>query len=138
MTFTYILIVPLVWEVASQNNSVLIFCHSKDSCEKVSKLVAGLLEIPVSDDVLGERHSILSELSRTPGGLDPIFEMTIGRGVAYHHSGLTVEERELIEDAFKAGYIHTLACTSTLASGVNLPARRVIFRSPVSFFHVLL
>jgi DNA polymerase theta len=75
---------------------------------------------------------VVAELRQCVAGLDPLLEQSIPKGVAFHHAGLTVEERDIIERAFRNGLINILAATSTLAAGVNLPARRVIFRTPVS------
>lgn len=44
-----------------------------------------------------------------------------------------MDERDVVEAAFRAGSLKTLVATSTLSSGVNLPARRVIVRTPM--FH---
>lgn len=76
---------------------------------------------------------LLEQLKYCPVGLDEILRKTVSFGVAFHHAGLTMDERDIIESAFRSGALRILVATSTLSSGVNLPARRVIIRTPV--FH---
>lgn len=58
---------------------------------------------------------------------------TVTSGVAFHHAGLDVTDRGLVESSFLAGDINVICCTSTLAMGVNLPCHFVIIKNTVSY-----
>src|SRR6056297_3197930 len=49
-------------------------------------------------------------------------------GVGFHHAGLSKGDKELVEQWFREGTLGLLFSTSTLAWGVNLPARCVVIR----------
>jgi len=75
-----------------------------------------------------ERDNLIQALKLDGSGdICPVLRRTVGFGVAYHHSGLTMDERKLIEEAYLEGTLCVLACTSTLAAGVNLPAKRCTY-----------
>ncbi|XP_014108758.1 PREDICTED: DNA polymerase theta [Pseudopodoces humilis] len=136
-------IVSLCYETVSGGHSVLLFCPSKNWCEKLADIIArefyslqqtessakNLALAPVVVDREGICE-VLDQLKRSISGLDSVLQRTLPWGVAFHHAGLTFDERDIIEGAFRQGLIRVLAATSTLSSGVNLPARRVIIRTP--------
>ncbi|XP_054985461.1 DNA polymerase theta [Sorex araneus] len=138
-------IVSLCYETIRDNHSVLLFCPSKKWCEKLADTIAhefynlyhkaeGNVRSSELPPVILEHEGILEvmdQLKRLPSGLDSVLKKTVPWGVAFHHAGLTFEERDIIEGAFRQGQIRVLAATSTLSSGVNLPARRVIIRTPI-------
>ncbi|XP_065030525.1 helicase and polymerase-containing protein TEBICHI isoform X5 [Musa acuminata AAA Group] len=127
-------IIELCNEVVQDGHSVLLFCSSRKGCESTARHVARFSK-KFSDGIhedceFNDASAAIEALRRSPAGLDPILEQTLPSGVAYHHAGLTVEEREIIETCYRKGLVRVLTATSTLAAGVNLPARRVIFRQP--------
>ncbi|KAI4549331.1 hypothetical protein MG293_001661 [Ovis ammon polii] len=54
-------------------------------------------------------------------------------GVAYHHAGMELSDRKVVEGAFTVGDIPVLFTTSTLAMGVNLPAHLVVIKSTMHY-----
>ncbi|KAK1266849.1 hypothetical protein QJS04_geneDACA019368 [Acorus gramineus] len=128
-------IVELCNEVVQEGHSVLLFCSSRKACESTARHISKYLKkiaFTSREGVCeyGDVSSVLEALRRCPAGLDPVLEETLPSGVGYHHAGLTVEEREIVETCYRKGLVRVLTATSTLAAGVNLPARRVIFRQP--------
>uniref|UniRef100_A0A0R3WBF7 DNA-directed DNA polymerase n=1 Tax=Taenia asiatica TaxID=60517 RepID=A0A0R3WBF7_TAEAS len=136
--------------------AALVFCSTKQWCEQLAmsmarhihRLVRPYLKVeeewpPKEANDYGRAlrkqlnetglNECLQQLERSPAGLDPVLSRCIRLGVAFHHAGLTIEERDILELAFRKGHLRLLIATSTLSSGVNLPARRVIIRTP--FFH---
>ncbi|XP_063972884.1 helicase POLQ-like [Diachasmimorpha longicaudata] len=118
----------LVMDVVPKD-SCLIFCPTRKNCENVALLLTRVLFRSLMEHKTVEKEKLRVAL-QAEGQLCPILSKTIKYGVAYHHSGLTSEERKLVEDAYREGTLSVICCTSTLAAGVNLPARRVILRSP--------
>ncbi|XP_016806997.3 helicase POLQ-like isoform X6 [Pan troglodytes] len=123
-------LVALVTEVIP-NYSCLVFCPSKKNCENVAEMICKFLSKEYLKHKEKEKCEVIKNLKNIGNGnLCPVLKRTIPFGVAYHHSGLTSDERKLLEEAYSTGVLCLFTCTSTLAAGVNLPARRVILRAP--------
>lgn len=123
-------IIALVTEVIPMH-SCLVFCPTKKNCENVATMICKYLKKDFVKHKEAEKSVLLQELRYSGNGnMCPVLRKTIPFGIAYHHSGLTSEERKLVEEAYSSGVLCLLTCTSTLAAGINLPARRVILRSP--------
>lgn len=87
--------------------------------------------------------AIAGFLNTTSGTAEPTSKSLIGRpgfaekaGVGYHHAGMTTEERAAVESGFRSGALCILTATSTLAAGINLPAKRVILTGLRQVIHI--
>uniref|UniRef100_A0A6I8PC93 DExD/H-box helicase 60 n=1 Tax=Ornithorhynchus anatinus TaxID=9258 RepID=A0A6I8PC93_ORNAN len=49
------------------------------------------------------------------------------RGIGYHHEFMRIRERQVVEMLFRLGYIKVVTATGTLALGINMPCKSVVF-----------
>ncbi|KAI2640534.1 P-loop containing nucleoside triphosphate hydrolase protein [Hypomontagnella submonticulosa] len=123
-------VVALATETARSGYGALVFCNSH-GCEFDARLISRALRNNEHLDpaIIEKRLDLLADLRSLSTGLDTCLAETIMFGVAFHHAGLTTEERDLIANAYDSGVLKVLTATCSLAAGINLPARRVILHN---------
>lgn len=124
-------VVALANETARSGYGVLVFCSSRQGCESDARIISRVL--PQANELdpftFERRLSLLGDLRSLSTELDPNLAETIPVGVAFHHAGMTTEERDLISTAYDSGVLRVVVATCSLAAGINLPARRVILHN---------
>ncbi|MDS0476410.1 DEAD/DEAH box helicase [Natrinema sp. 1APR25-10V2] len=108
-----------------EDGQSLVFVSSRQDTVRAAKKARD--EIAERDIPMGARgdydfHTESKELE------NDTLRNSVLDGVAFHHAGLSKNDRDLVEEWFKAGHVELLFSTSTLAWGVNLPARCVVIR----------
>ncbi|XP_074678966.1 putative ATP-dependent RNA helicase DDX60 isoform X5 [Strix aluco] len=64
-------------------------------------------------------------------------QMMALRGIGYHHGSMAARERLVVEMLFRLGYIKVVTATSTLALGINMPCKSVVFAEDSVFLDAL-
>ncbi|KAL2843924.1 DEAD/DEAH box helicase [Aspergillus pseudoustus] len=59
------------------------------------------------------------------------------RGIGVHHSGMNRKYRQVCEILFRKGYLRVVIATGTLALGINMPCKSVVFSGDSVFLTAL-
>ena len=119
----------LVLDTVAEGGQCLVFVSSRRNAEAFAKRAASGLKL-ANPVLAGYAEKIRSSASTDMGR---ILAACVAQGAAFHHAGLSREERGIVEAGFREGQIKVISSTPTLAAGLNLPARRVIVRDYLRF-----
>jgi superfamily II DNA/RNA helicase/peptidoglycan hydrolase-like protein with peptidoglycan-binding domain len=107
----------------------LLFCLDRKKVEKIARHLAfqeGLMEVPDASKAAIEK--VLPELafSEPMGKSLGLFDM-LRRGIGVHHADLSSQWRMEIEGLFRDKHLSIVVATSTLAVGIHMPCKTVVF-----------
>jgi helicase len=124
-------VINIALDTVEIKKQALVFVNAKRSAEKVAEDIGKKSPLKSAElDKLSE--SVLAVLSKPTRQCERL-AASVKHGIAFHHAGLASKQKELIEDAFRAGTIKIICCTPTLAAGMDLPAFRSIIRDVKRF-----
>ena len=117
-------VLDMAIDTINKGKQALVFVNTKRSAEKVAEDISKRLKEDVLPGLSEDIRSVLGSPTRQCERL----ARCVKKGVAFHHAGLHSDQKSLIEDNFREGSIRIIACTPTLAAGLDLPAFRAIIR----------
>ncbi len=120
----------LVKMLGPEYQPMLYFAFSRKMCEQHAK---GLARRAPDFTTPEERAVIKEAVDKFDAEFIKVMtgeqETMYLKGIAYHHAGLHVGLKALVEELYEQRLIKVLYCTSTFALGINMPARSVCFEA---------
>jgi ATP-dependent RNA helicase DOB1 len=124
--------------VTSKNyDPCIVFAFSKNECEQLVEDCEGIDLNGDDEKTMVETiyHNALDDLSDDDKRLPQVASLlpTLRRGIGTHHAGLLPRLKEIVEILFQEGLLKVLVATETMSTGLNMPAKTVVFTSPRKF-----
>jgi helicase len=113
-------ILSLAQQLVAAGEQVLVFVPDRASTVSLARAFARRVGLPKVGPALAELADQEATFAR-----EALTEAFAG-AAGFHNSDLSTFERALVERNFRCGALRAVFATTTLAMGVNLPARNVI------------
>lgn len=118
------LMVPLASFLGGEREeSTLLFLKDKPTVERAAVKIGEQVGLAPAEEAVEELLALEETTAR-----DFLIRL-LRKGIGIHHADLPLEQRQVIERHFRMGAIRILASTSTLAMGINCPAKNVLIES---------
>lgn len=139
-------ILPMVRTLLARPKScsMLIFVNTRIETKTIALFIAkhlfseipGIKPVPeVSSDIKELRSELIHHLNKLSVNANSDLITCLEIGIGFHHAGMLLEERRIVERGLKNGALFCVVATTTLSAGVNIRSvQRVIIHSPYRRF----
>jgi len=110
-----------------QGESNIVYRNKTNHCEDAARDIAALVPENKDSQALEEAADYVERFLHHDFSL----ASTLRKGVAFHYGPLPGVVRRMIENLAREGEVEFVVCTSTLAEGVNLPAKNLFLQNPI-------
>ncbi|WP_164935484.1 DEAD/DEAH box helicase [Bradyrhizobium guangzhouense] len=122
-------LVHLSHRFGSEKQSI-VYADGQADAEKIALQISTLRSGEDGHQAASEVLRDLSNLAKEAVHSKYVLAATVLNGVGFHYGNIPTILRSAIEEAFSAGHLRYLVCTSTLLAGVNMPAQNIFMHTP--------
>ena len=129
------IITKIVEKAMTENSQVLSFVSTRRFTESLATYISNKLKKKINTEDKKRFEEVSKKILNVPEkkGSKPTstcikLAEACENGAAFHHAGLFNEQKEIIEEEFRAGNILMISATPSLMYGVNLPSKYVAIR----------
>lgn len=117
----------------------VVFCQSRKECGDIAQN----MDLSICYTSGEQKGKIKAFWKKSLERLKPVdrelnqlkvLKTLVERGIGVHHAGLLPIAKEIVEILFADGFLSVVFATKTLAIGINMPARSVMFLNVIEFY----
>ena len=103
----------------------IIFVFGREQCFEVARLIKSCRRFTTDEEKA--KVEALCEQALLPSGAAKELKPLLAHGIGIHHAGILPRYKQLVEQLALERLIKFVVSTETIAAGINLPARTVVF-----------
>ncbi|HEU0034388.1 MAG TPA: DUF3516 domain-containing protein [Kofleriaceae bacterium] len=103
----------------------IVFVFGREQCFEVARLIKSCRRFTTDDEKA--KIEQLCDAALLPGGCAKELKPLLAHGIGIHHAGILPRYKALVEQLALERLIRFVVSTETIAAGINLPARTVVF-----------
>ncbi|HEY5921297.1 MAG TPA: DEAD/DEAH box helicase [Kofleriaceae bacterium] len=105
----------------------IVFVFGREQCFEVARLFKSCRRFTTDEEKA--KIDALCDEALLPAGASKELRPLLGHGIGIHHAGILPRYKQLVEQLALERLIKFVVSTETIAAGINLPARTVVFPS---------